>query len=380
MPNRPSFENPVVIAKPVLVDLDDFKGELQEVWKSGWLTNNGYKHQELEARLQAEIFDGFPTSLVSNATIGLIVAFKTLGITSGEVITTPFTFPATPHSITWAGLKPVFCDIDPDSMNIDVKKIESLITADTKAILAVHVFGRACEVEKIAEIARKHDLKVIYDAAHAFELELNGKSVACYGDASVFSFHATKLFHTVEGGAIVFKDKHLKEKCDIVKNFGIKNEEVIECGINGKMNELQASIGLLMLTEKDIERNHRAMIEGIFHDRLGGVDGVILPRKSGDVTKESLQYFVIRINAAQFGFSRDYVHENLKKHNVFSRKYFYPLCSNAKFYRDFFSAKEERLPIANDVADRVLALPFHGGISPDDAERICDLISSFKGN
>ncbi|MEF3692464.1 MAG: DegT/DnrJ/EryC1/StrS family aminotransferase [Candidatus Moraniibacteriota bacterium] len=370
---EPIFKNPIIITRPVMVNLDELSLQLREVWESGWLTNNGYKHQELEALIKNEIFNGFSTSLVTNATIGLLIALKTLDI-EGEVITTPFTFPATAHAISWAGLKPVFCDVDPLTMNIDANKIEELITDKTSAIMGVHVFGNPCDVEKIDQIAKKNNLKVIYDAAHAFELEINGRSIVNYGDVSVFSFHATKLFHTVEGGAIVFKDEKLKGKCDIIKNFGIKGDDVIECGINGKMNELQASVGLLMMKKKEDERMARKIVRDIYIENLSKINGIILPNIARSVTKNSLQYFVIRIDAEKFGKTRNDVFDELKRNNVFARKYFYPLCTNFKHYSD----QKYVVPVAEKIAEQVLCLPFHSGLSKDDVLGIAEIIKSIS--
>lgn len=374
---NPVFKKPILITKPVLVDLEKLKIQLEGVWNSGWLTNNGYKHQELEARIQKEIFNNLPTSLVVNATIGLLLAIKTLKI-KGEVITTPFTFPATTHAISWAGLKPVFCDINKKTLNIDVNKIEKLINPKTSAILAVHVFGIPCNVKEIERIAKKYKLKVIYDSAHAFELEINNKSIATFGDASVFSFHATKLFHTVEGGAIVFRKNSLKKKCDILKNFGISGADVIACGINAKMNELQASVGLLMLKEKEKERLRRKIIKETYINELSNIPGIILPFNNNEITKESLQYFAIRIDANIFGKTRDFVLKKLQKNNVFARKYFYPLCSHHQFYMYLDSAKNQNLPIANKVVKEIIALPFHGGLTIQNIKNICNIIKSLK--
>lgn len=378
MSNIKNIHKPLIITKPVLVNLGEMHEQLEDIWSSGWLTNNGFKHQELEESLRRNIFDNLPTSLVSNGTIGLMLALKALDLTKGEIITTPFTFPASPHAISWCGLTPVFCDIDSRSLNIDADQIEKHITKRTVAILAVHVFGIPCEVEKIEKIATRYNLKVIYDSAHAFELELNGKSIVNYGDASVFSFHATKLFHTIEGGAVVFKLQKNKNRCDLLKNFGIKNEEVVECGINGKMNELQAATGILMLTEKDKERELRATLIEEYTRKLQNVKGVILPEDDHNISKKSLQYFVIRIEESTFGCSRDVVYDKLVEGNIFPRKYFSPLCSNENYYKDLSSAKKNRLPIANRVVKEVLALPFYGGLEIKDVEYICDMIVSIK--
>jgi len=369
------LKNPIQITKPILADLNLLQNELEEVWASGWITNNGFKHQKLEKLIANEIFNTGAVSLVANATLGLLGVLKMYEL-KGEIITTPFTFPATAHAITWAGLKPVFCDINPVTMNINPKKIEALITPKTSAILAVHVFGQPCDVVEIERIAKKHKLRVIYDAAHAFELELNGESIARFGDASVFSFHATKLFHTGEGGAVSFTNAGDKEKFDILKNFGIKNEEVLSCGLNFKMSELQASLGLAVLKKKENERKGRERIKLVYMKELKNVPGLTLPAINSQVSKESLQYFAIRISENKFGVSRDVVWEELKKLNVYSRRYFHPLCTEYPHYRQANARKE--LPVAYKVVDEVLCLPFYGGITNEEALFVCEAIKSFR--
>jgi dTDP-4-amino-4,6-dideoxygalactose transaminase len=316
-------------------------------------------------------------SLFNNGTSALLVAIKCLGLT-GEVITTPFTFPATPNCLYWNNIKPVFCDINPVTLNIDVDKIESLITNKTTGILAVHVFGIPCDVTKIGKIAKKHNLKVIYDAAHAFGSEVKGKSIGTYGDISMFSFHPTKLFHTGEGGALVFKGRKLKEKADLLKNFGIKNEtEVLIPGINGKMNELQASMGLVVRRHLKEERRKRQIIKKIYVKNLSNIDGIQIV--SDLITeKDSLQYFVIRIDQKKFGVSRDKIYDLYKKYNVFTRKYFYPLCSNYPYFRNLPSSSKRSLPVANKVVKEVLAMPLYGGLSENDVNKICSILKMFK--
>ncbi len=369
------LKSPLYITKPLLADLNLFQHELQDVWESGWLTNNGFKHQKLEKILRDEVLRVPNVSLVTNATLGLLGVLKTLDL-KGEIITTPFTFPATAHAITWAGLKPVFCDIDPSTMNIDPCRIEASITKNTSAILAVHVFGQPCDVDAVEKIAQKYHLKVIYDAAHAFELELNHKSVASFGDASVFSFHATKLFHTGEGGAVVFSRNSEKEKFDVLKNFGIKEEEILSCGLNFKMSELQAALGLVVLEVREKERSERARVKKIYENSLSQIEGVILPIQNQQVTRESLQYFAVRISEKDFGTSRDIVWKKLKDRNIHTRRYFYPLCTEYPHYKQVDSRKV--LPIAYRVVDEVLCLPFYGSITDNEAHFVCEAIESLR--
>jgi dTDP-4-amino-4,6-dideoxygalactose transaminase len=294
------------------------------------------------------------------------------------VITTPFTFAATPHSITWNGLKPVFCDINPKTLNIDVNKIENLITEKTSAILAVHVFGTPCDVDKIQKIAEKHNLKVIYDGAHAFGTEINGTAIGNYGDITMYSFHATKLFNTIEGGALACSDSDLKAKIELLKNFGIKNEdEVVSIGTNGKMNEFQAAMGLEVLKKVEEERIKRKKIRKVYHEELEDIEGISFIYEEDNV-KSSQQYLVIRIDEKKFGLSRDEVYNKLKKYNIFSRKYFYPLCSNYPIYNNFKSARKENLPIANEIVKEVLSLPFYGELGIDKSKKIANIIKSFK--
>ena len=371
------LESPLYITKPLFVDLDMLQRELQDVWESGWLTNNGFKHQRLEKILQEEVLRVQAVSLVTNATVGLLGVLKLFDL-KGEVITTPFTFPATAHAITWAGLTPVFCDIDPLTMNIDPHQIEKLITKDTSAILGVHVFGHPCQVELIDRIAMEHGLKVIYDAAHAFELELNEKSIASFGDASVFSFHATKLFHTGEGGLVVFSDPVQKKEFDILKNFGIQNESVLSCGLNFKMNELQAALGLVVLRAREEERKERMRVRKTYRDRLSQVVGIALPPSNVHMNKESLQYFAIRISRDASGVSRDTVWKRLRALNIQTRRYFYPLCTEYPHYK--VADSRVMLPVSYQVVDEVLCLPFYGAITDNEVSFICEAIESVMKN
>ena len=380
MGNITSFKKPLYVSRPILPDLNKMQKKLREVWDSQWLTNIGIQHASLEKKIKA-LLRVPHISLFNNGTIALIVACQALRL-SGEVITTPFTFPATPHVLSWNNIKPIFCDIDPKTLNIDTAKIESMITPQTTAILAVHVFGTPCDVIGIQEIADKYGLKVVYDAAHSFGLEIDGVGIGNFGDISMFSFHATKLFHTAEGGALSFKDGNLKSRIEFLKNFGIKNqEEVVMPGINGKMNEIQAVLGLLVADLVGSEKKKRAKLLRTYREELKDIEGINIvnyPENGTFKIKPSYQYFVVRINANKFGRSRDYIYNELKKYNVFARKYFYPLCSDYACYRNLPSSSPANLPVAQKVVKEVLCLPFYGGLSVDDVVKICSLLKSFK--
>ncbi len=370
------FEEPIYVTRPMLADLKLVQAQLEDIWQSKWLTNNGPKHQLLEKALQ-DYLKVPGISLFNNGTIALLVACRALAL-KGEVITTPFTFPATTHVLEWCGLKPVFCDIDPQTLTIDPARIESLITPQTSAIFGVHVYGIPCQVEAIQTIADKYGLKVMYDAAHAFGVELNGQSIGSFGDISMFSFHATKLFHTIEGGCLTYNDPALKCQIDYLKNFGIKNpDEVVLAGINGKMNELQAAIGLINMSLLAAERAKRESIEKVYLEKLADIAGISVVKR-GAYTTASLQYFVIRVDKSHYGISRDELHDKLKDFNVITRKYFYPLCSNYPCYQHLPSACAADLPVANRVVDEVLALPLYGELSLADTQKICGLIRQFS--
>ena len=371
------FKEKILVTRPVLPKIEEVVEKLQDIWTAKWLTNNGEQHSMLERELERHLKVPY-LSLFNNGTIALIVACQSLRL-SGEVITTPFTFAATTHVLSWNNIKPIFCDIDEETMNIDAAKIESMITPQTTAILPVHVFGTPCDVEKIQDVADRYGLKVIYDAAHAFGVEIGGKGIGNFGDISMFSFHATKLYHTVEGGALVHGDKNLKSRIDLLKNFGIKNEdEVVMPGINGKLNEVSAAIGRIMLDYVAEERRKRIELGKVYDDELSNVEGIkLMPKVEGDV-KLNHQYYVVRIDAAKFGKSRDEVYDEFKKYNVFTRKYFHPLCSEFTCYRQLNSAKKENLPIANKVAEQVLSMPMYGELEADDVKKICDILKSMR--
>jgi dTDP-4-amino-4,6-dideoxygalactose transaminase len=370
------FKEPVFITKPLLPDIDELYKMLKLIWKSNQLSNNGTMVKQLEREL-SNFLGSDQLSVFSNGTVALQIAYKALRL-SGEVITTPFTFAATVHSLAWNNIKPVFCDIEEDTFNLNPDHIEALITQDTTAILPVHVFGNPCNVEKIQQIADKYGLKVLYDAAHAFGVKVNGKPIASFGDASMFSFHATKVFHTIEGGALTFKDAHLKERVDSLRNFGIRGtDNVMEPGTNGKLNEVQAAVGILLLKEIEAEIEQRKVITKQYRQLLGDVPGITVSKDLEGVT-HNYPYLVIRIDKDEYGLSRDEVLEKLNKYNVISRRYFYPLCSNYQCYRDIPSASAARLPIANKIAEEVLSLPLHGRMNADDVEKICDIIRGIK--
>ena len=370
-----AFEEPIYVTRPLLPPLEELNDILRDIWQDKWLTNNGSKHILLEERLRQYLRVPH-LSLFNNGTVALLVALKALGLT-GEVITTPFTFAATPHSVEWMGLQPVFADVDPNTLNLDPARVERAITDRTCAILPVHVFGTPCDVEGFRQIADKYGLKLIYDAAHAFGVEVKGSPIGAFGEITMFSFHATKLFNSAEGGALVCGDETLKKKFDLMRNFGIKNEEVVEgTGINGKMNELQAAMGLAVLKYVDLERVRREKLKSIYKTELGDIPGIRLLEDQPGV-KSSSQYLAILIDEQRFGCSRDYVYERFKDYNVFARKYFFPLCSNFPAYKNLPSADPANLQVANRVGRETLCLPFYGSLSPDDVKKISYILRSF---
>ncbi|MBQ6976860.1 MAG: DegT/DnrJ/EryC1/StrS family aminotransferase [Selenomonadaceae bacterium] len=371
---EPFAEN-IFVTRPVFPKIEEVTEKLKDIWAAKWLTNNGPQHYMLEREL--ENFLKVPyLSLFNNGTIALMVAIQSLRL-QGEVITTPFTFAATPHVLSWNNIHPIFCDVDEETMNIDANKIESMITPQTTAILAVHVFGTPCDVEKIQQVADTYGLKVIYDAAHAFGVELGGQGIGTFGDISMFSFHATKVYHTLEGGALVHGNKNLKQRIDLLKNFGIKNEdEVVMPGINGKLDEVRAAVGRIMLNYVKEEQAKRHALHKIYDEELGEVEGIKLMPKCAENVKKNYQYYVIRIDDNIFGKSRDEVYNELKKFNVYARKYFHPLCSEFTCYRQLNSSSVEHLPVANVIVKQVLSLPMYGELSADDVRKICEIIRS----
>lgn len=366
-------ESKIYITEPLLPDLTDLVKEFEEIWQSKWVTNMGTKHELLEQNLKKAL-KVQNVCLYNNGTTALLTALKALDLPYGsEVITTPFTFAATPHCVVWNGLKLVFCDIEPETMCIDADKIENLITPNTSAILGIHVYGFPCDVVKIDKIAQKHNLKVIYDAAHAFSTEINGIGIGNFGDITMFSFHATKLFNTIEGGCLTYKNNDLSKQVNYLRNFGIKDEETVECpGINGKMNELQAAIGLLNLEAYKEEQAKRARIKDSYYKNLSGINGIDIPMMPPFAT-DSMQYFPIIIQD-NYKMTRDGLYSELKKYNINSRKYFYPLCSDYDCYKNLPSSSVNNLPIANDIKNRVLCLPFYGNLKKEIIEFICQII------
>ncbi len=366
------FAEPIYVTRPLLPPLEALQARLAEVWTARWLTNAGEQHEELGRAIRAYL--GVPeVSLFNNGTIALLAAVRALGL-RGEVITTPFTFPATPHAISWSGATPVFCDIDPETMTLDPVSVEAAITSRTTGILAVHVYGIPCDVAALQALADRYGLKVIYDAAHAFGTRINGVGIGNFGDASMFSFHATKLFHTAEGGALTSRSEASRTAFDHLKNFGILNQEEVDVvGINGKMNELQAALGLAVLERVPDEVRSRQAIIARYREQLTGVAGLaLMPEPAG--VESSCQYFVVRIDRQAFGCSRDVVFEGLKHYNVFARKYFHPLCTDYACYRELPSAAPGRLPVASVAVGQVLCLPLYGTLALPDVDRICDMI------
>ena len=365
-------DNQITVTSPLLPDLDEFHEMLREVWESKWITNNGTFHKRLEAAL-CEYLKVPYISLFTNGTLPLITALQALRIT-GEVITTPYSFVATTHALWWNGIKPVFVDIDPATGDIDPDKIESAITPKTTAIMPVHVYGKPCRTAEIKEIADKYGLKVIYDAAHAFGVEVDGRSILNEGDMSTLSFHATKVYNTIEGGALVMHDAETKKRIDYLKNFGFADEvTVVAPGINSKMDEVRSAYGLLNLKQVDkaIEARHRVAVR--YRDVLKDVDGITYFEDMPGV-RHNYSYFPIFIDAESYGMTRDELYFKMKSQNVLGRRYFYPLISTFSTYRGLESARPENLPNAHRMADSVLCLPMHHALNDKDVDRVLNLV------
>lgn len=358
----------ITVTSPLLPDLDEFNQLLKQIWDKKWITNNGTFHQQLESALAEYL--GVPyISLFTNGTLPLITALQALRIT-GEVITTPFSFVATSHSIWWNGLKPVFVDVDPKTGNIDPDKIEAAITPRTSAIMPVHVYGNPCDTKRITEIADKYNLKVIYDAAHAFGVKINGESILKEGDLSTLSFHATKVYNTIEGGALVMHDAKMKQRIDYLKNFGFAGEtEVVAPGINSKMDEMRSAYGLLNLKQVDSAIEARKQTAYSYREALKDVKGIGCFNDI-DGVKHNYAYFPIFIDANEYGMTRDELYFKMKENNVLGRRYFYPLISDFTTYRGLESASKENLPVAHAMADSVICLPMHHALSKEDVERV----------
>lgn len=367
-------DNKILVTSPLLPNLDELNELMQDIWNRKWITNAGHYHNVLEQEL-AKYLGVEYISLFTNGTLPLITAFQALGIHQGEVITTPYSFVATSHSIWWNGLKPVFVDIEEETCGIDPMKIEAAITPNTVAIMPVHCYGKPCKTEQIDAIAKKHDLKVIYDAAHAFGVSVNGQSILQAGDISTLSFHATKVYNTIEGGALVCHSADMKYHVDNLKNFGFRGETtVVAPGINSKMDEVRAAYGLLNLRQVDAAIEARQKVASAYRDALRDVRGL---RFFDDMVgvKHNYSYFPIFVDAEQYGMSRDDLYEKMKANNVYGRRYFYPLITDFEPYKDIPSAHPANLPVANKIANQVICLPMHHELSEEDVKRVVECVN-----
>jgi dTDP-4-amino-4,6-dideoxygalactose transaminase len=364
------MDEKIFITKSSLPSLEEYMKEIEPIFKTAWMTNMGPIHKRLEAELRNKL-KVENISLFVNGHLALLIALKALRLT-GEVITTPFSFASTTHAIMDVGLNPVFCDIDPVSYTMDTKKIEALITPRTTAILPVHVYGNVCNIYEMEELAHKYKLKVIYDAAHAFGVTVNGDGIGCFGDISMFSFHATKVFNTIEGGALTYKDPSLRERLDNLKNFGITSPvDVEDIGTNAKMNEFQAAMGICNLRHLADGVNRRKVIYDYYQERLGDIKGLQLNRAQKGI-ESNYAYFPVLFDAAVFGRNRDQVAADLAKENIFARKYFYPLINDYKCYRALYSSAAT--PVAKRIAGQVLTLPLFPDLDLAVVSKICDII------
>ena len=373
----PTSTSQITVTSPLLPNLDELNELMQDIWNRKWITNAGHYHNVLEQEL-AKYLGVEYISLFTNGTLPLITAFQALGIHQGEVITTPYSFVATSHSIWWNGLKPVFVDIEEETCGIDPNKIEAAITSNTVAIMPVHCYGKPCKTEEIEAIAKRHDLKVIYDAAHAFGVSVNGQSILQAGDISTLSFHATKVYNTIEGGALVCHSEEMKYHVDNLKNFGFRGETtVVAPGINSKMDEVRAAYGLLNLRQVDAAIEARQQVANAYRDALRDVRGI---RFFDDMmgVKHNYSYFPIFVDAVQYGISRDDLYEKMKAENVYGRRYFYPLITDFEPYKDIPSAHPANLLVANKIANQVICLPMHHALSEEDVKRVIDCMDICK--
>lgn len=364
----------ILVTQSSMPPFEEYCNKIKIIWENTWLTNAGPLHNELEDKLK-EYLKVNNLSLFNNGHLALFIAIQSLNLT-GEVITTPFTFASTTHAIVQNGLTPVFCDINPVTYTIDVNKIESLITDKTSAIIPVHVYGNICDVEKIEAIANKYNLKVIYDSAHAFGVTYKSKGIGTYGDINMFSFHATKVFHTIEGGALTYDKKTLKDKFSLLRNFGIKDAETVtEVGINSKMNEFQAAMGLCNLDYIDENIEKRKVIVELYKENLKDVKGIILSNEQKDVNSNYI-YFPILIDKNIYGMDRDELKVLLEQNNVFTRKYFYPLITDFECYKDKYDSN--KTPIAKNISKNILTLPLYADLELEQVDRICSIIIGGK--
>ncbi len=362
----------ITVTSPLLPPLEEFIPYLEDIWQRKWITNNGHYHQELEKAL-CDYLGVKYISLFTNGTLPLITALQALRIT-GEVITTPYSFVATTHAIWWNDIRPVFADVDPETGNLDPDRIEAAITPRTTAIMPVHVYGTPCDTERIQAIADKYGLKVIYDAAHAFGVQQNGVSILQAGDMSTLSFHATKTYNTVEGGALICHDAETKKRIDYLKNFGFAGEtEVVAPGINSKMDEVRAAYGLLELRYVDRAIDQRHAVAERYREALSDVEGITLLKEIPGV-RYNYSYFPIFVDATRYGETRDALYERMKAHGVWGRRYFYPLISSFSTYRGLPSAGTDNLPVATRMADSVICLPLHHDLSEEDVERVLRIV------
>lgn len=374
--DEPAFEQPVYITRALVPDERVFMAYMRSVFKSRQFTNNGDFVRELEARLRTHLQVGFCAAFC-NGTTATQAALRSLDL-SGEVISTPFTFPATIHAIHWCGLTPVFADIDPRSYNLDPTATRQAITDRTAAVVPVHCFGNPCDVVAFDEIAGEHGLKIVYDAAHAFGVRYRDRPIGVWGDLSVLSFHATKVFHTAEGGAVVGADIEKYARLSMLRNFAIINEdEVLGIGVNGKMSEIHAAIGLAIFDNATREYRLRGQLSAHYRQRLREIDGVVVQRPVADATLNHA-YFPIEIDERRFGLSRDEVNQALRAENIFARKYFFPLCSENEAYRRHPSSDPARLPNAHRLASRILCLPIYGALGLDGINRIIDSLEAIR--
>lgn len=364
--------NDILVTSPLIPPLEQYTKALSGIWDSRWMTNNGPLHHQLERALEQKL--GVPhISLFTNGTLPLITALQALRIT-GEVITTPYSFVATTHSLWWNGIKPVFVDIDPASGNIDPERIEAAITPKTTAIMPVHVYGQPCDTRRIGEIADKYGLKVIYDAAHAFGVEVDGRSILNEGDMSTLSFHATKVYSTVEGGALITPDAATKQRIDYLKNFGFAGEtEVVAPGINSKMDEMRAAYGLLNLKQVDDAVEARRAVDERYRRELADIPGLSWFDHKPEI-KYNYGYFPVLIDAAEFGRTRDELYLAMQSDRVFGRRYFYPLISDFTTYRGLPSASPDNLPVATRMAQQVICLPIHHALTDEDVSRVIESV------
>jgi dTDP-4-amino-4,6-dideoxygalactose transaminase len=370
------LNKPIYVTQPAFPPLDEFTELLKQIWENKILTNNGPFHQQFEKEL-ADYLGVKYISVFSNGTLALMTALQALRIT-GEVITTPFSFVATTHSLWWNNIKPVFADIEPNTFNLDPVKVEAAITPQTTAIMPVHVYGNPCNLTELQRIADTYGLKLIYDAAHAFGVKVNGDSVLNFGDLSILSFHATKVFNTIEGGAIICHDKQTKQRIDYLKNFGFADETtVIAPGINAKMNEVQAAYGLLQLKYVDENIAKRKAISESYREQLGNIPEIKYLNDM-EAVDHTYSYFPIFIDAKVYGKTRDELYEELKKNNIFGRRYFYPLISQFPSYKGLSSAKPSNLPVAENVAGQVICLPIYPNLKQEEILSVCEIIWKYN--